>query len=116
MFWEIERIAREKKPKFILLENVDRLLKSPSKQRGRDFGIMLAALNNLGYGVEWRVINAADYGFTQRRRRVFIYAFRNDTTYFKEHEDVNKHEIIHNKGFFVKEFPIENEAKRIGNI
>lgn len=114
LFWEIERIVREKKPKFILLENVDRLLKSPSKQRGRDFGIMLASLNNLGYGVEWRVINAADYGFTQRRRRVFIYAFKNDTTYYKEQSGINKDEIIHNDGFFIKEFPIEAEPKRIG--
>lgn len=85
LWWEIERIVKCKKPSFILLENVDRLLKSPAKQKGRDFGIMLACLNNLGYGVEWRVINAAEYGLQQRRRRVFIFAFRNTTKYFKNY-------------------------------
>ncbi|WP_193434174.1 DNA cytosine methyltransferase, partial [Streptococcus suis] len=62
-------------------ENVDRLLKAPSKQRGRDFAIMLTAFNNLGYSVEWRVINAAEYGRSQRRRRVFFFVYRNDTTF-----------------------------------
>jgi DNA (cytosine-5)-methyltransferase 1 len=61
-----------KRPKNIILENVDRLLKSPASQRGRDFAVMLWCLNDLGYSVEWRVINAAEYGFAQRRRRVFI--------------------------------------------
>ncbi len=76
LWWQIYRILRDKgdsKPKFILLENVDRLLKSPSKNRGRDFSIMLKALNDLGYQVEWRIINAAEYGFPQKRRRVFIF-------------------------------------------
>ncbi len=74
LWWEINRIVEAKKPKFILLENVDRLLKSPAKQRGRDFGIILSCLNSFGYYVEWRVINAAEYGQVQRRRRVFIFA------------------------------------------
>ena len=65
-----------KKPRFVLLENVDRLLKSPVKQRGRDFAVILACFARLGYGVEWRVVNAAEYGYPQRRRRVFIYAER----------------------------------------
>jgi DNA (cytosine-5)-methyltransferase 1 len=59
-------------PKYLFLENVDRLLKSPATQRGRDFAIMLASLSDLGYAVEWRVINAADYGMPQRRRRIFL--------------------------------------------
>ena len=67
LWWEIYRIATDKRPRFILLENVDRLLKSPAKQRGRDFGIILSCLSSLGYSIEWRVINAADYGFPQRR-------------------------------------------------
>ena len=73
LWWDIYRMLKLKKPKYLLLENVDRLLKSPSKQRGRDFAIILSCLNELGYSVEWRVINAADYGMPQRRRRVFIY-------------------------------------------
>ncbi|MED1863365.1 DNA (cytosine-5-)-methyltransferase [Fictibacillus nanhaiensis] len=96
LFWEIERIVREKNPKFVLLENVDRLLKSPAKQRGRDFGIMLAAFNNLGYGIEWRVINAADYGFAQRRRRVFIFAYKLNTNYASDNDE-----------FFDSKFPVE---------
>lgn len=75
LWWEIDRIVRHHKPKMILLENVDRLIKSPVKQRGRDFAVMLACLDELDYVVEWRVINAADYGMPQRRRRVFICAY-----------------------------------------
>jgi DNA (cytosine-5)-methyltransferase 1 len=62
----------------VFLENVDRLLKSPSKQRGRDFAIMLRTLGDLGYQIEWKVLNAADFGFSQRRIRVFIVAIRSD--------------------------------------
>jgi DNA (cytosine-5)-methyltransferase 1 len=63
LWWSIHKILESKKnkPKYLLLENVDRLLKSPSKQRGRDFAIILKSLDDLGYAVEWRVINAAEY-------------------------------------------------------
>jgi DNA (cytosine-5)-methyltransferase 1 len=83
LWWSIERILREKLKsnpvKYLLLENVDRLLKSPASQRGRDFAVMLKSLEQLGYAVEWRVINAADYGMPQRRRRVFFIAFHEST-------------------------------------
>ena len=72
LWWEIYRLLVMKRPPYLFLENVDRLLKSPTKQRGRDFGVMLATLANLGYEVEWRVVNAADYGFPQKRRRVLL--------------------------------------------
>ena len=72
LWWQIHRLIEMSRPPLVFLENVDRLLKSPAVQRGRDFAIMLASLSDLGYVVEWRVINAADYGFPQRRRRVFI--------------------------------------------
>ena len=75
LWWEIHRLVREKRPSLLLLENVDRLLNSPAGQRGRDFAIILSTLNALGYDVEWRIINAAEYGFPQRRRRVFILAY-----------------------------------------
>jgi DNA (cytosine-5)-methyltransferase 1 len=84
LWWEIHRIVAAKQPKYLFLENVDRLLKSPAKQRGRDFAIMLASLSDLGYVVEWRVINAADYGMPQRRRRVFILAYRKGTPEYAE--------------------------------
>jgi DNA (cytosine-5)-methyltransferase 1 len=83
LWWEIHRILKEKQPAFIFLENVDRLLKSPVKQRGRDFAVMLASLSDLGYAVEWRVVNAADYGMPQRRRRVFFLGYRDNTTMYK---------------------------------
>jgi DNA (cytosine-5)-methyltransferase 1 len=74
LWWEILRLVEKKRPKLLFLENVDRLLKSPSSQRGRDFAVMLKTLGDEGYLIEWRVVSAADYGFPQRRIRVFIVA------------------------------------------
>lgn len=106
LWWQIREILKEKQPRFVLLENVDRLLKSPAKQRGRDFAVMLACFNDLGYSVEWRVINAAEYGFVQRRRRIFIYAFKNDTKYFNKVDVNNLEKWIHEEGFFQNQFPV----------
>lgn len=85
LWWQIHRILEEKsnKPKYLILENVDRLLKSPTSQRGRDFAIMLKCLEENGYAVEWRIINAAEYGFPQRRRRIFILGYHQSTKQFK---------------------------------
>lgn len=74
LWWDIYRFLHLKEPRYVLLENVDRLLKSPASQRGRDFAIMLSCLSDLGYLVEWRVVNSAEYGFPQRRKRVYVYA------------------------------------------
>ena len=74
LWWDIHRLVKSNKPQFVFLENVDRLLKSPATQRGRDFAIMLKTLGDLGYLIEWRAVNAAEYGFPQRRIRVFIVA------------------------------------------
>ena len=86
LWWSIHRILSEikDKPTFLFLENVDRLLKSPSSQRGRDFAVMLQSLNDLGYAVEWRVINAGDYGMPQRRRRVFFLGYKKDSKVYKK--------------------------------
>lgn len=97
LWWQIRDILETKKPKFVLLENVDRLLKSPANQRGRDFGVILACFNDLGYTVEWRVINAAEYGFAQRRRRTFIFACKNNTKYFKSIKKESLNNIIDEK-------------------
>lgn len=110
LFWEIMRIVHWKKPKYILLENVDRLLKSPSVQRGRDFAVMLGSLRDEGYIVEWRVINAADYGHAQRRRRVFIFAYRGDTQLANSLTERTKKDIIYQEGFFAKVFPVQEEV------
>ena len=107
LWWQIRDILEAKEPPFVLLENVDRLLKSPAKQRGRDFGVILACFNDLGYNVEWRVINAAEYGYAQRRRRTFIFAYKNTTKYYKEKENIESIDLIHSEGFFIKQFKIE---------
>lgn len=101
LWWDIYRMLLLKKPKMLLLENVDRLLKSPVSQRGRDFAIILSCLNKLGYSVEWRVINAADYGMPQRRRRVYIFGIQTDDTW-------DKTAILQIDGVMAKAFPIEN--------
>jgi len=72
LWWEMLRLISQTRPRWVILENVDRMLKSPREQRGRDFAIILKSLGMQGYDIEWRVINAADYGMPQRRRRVFI--------------------------------------------
>ena len=113
LWWQIYDVLKEKRPSFVILENVDRLLKSPSTQRGRDFGVMLRCLNDLDYSVEWRVINAAEYGLHQRRRRVFIFAFKNDTKFANQLKDYKLEEWTHNKGFFQSEFPTINSNIKI---
>lgn len=118
LWWSIRDTIEEKKPPFVLLENVDRLIKSPAKQRGRDFGVMLTCLRDQGYNVEWRVINAAEYGYQQRRRRVFIFAFKNDTIYSQNllNSEMNLEQIkniLFKSGFFARTFKIKdfNEDK-----
>ncbi|MYL32076.1 DNA (cytosine-5-)-methyltransferase [Pontibacillus yanchengensis] len=110
LFWQIDKIIAEKQPPFVLLENVDRLLKSPSKQRGRDFGVMLKSFEKRGYGVEWRMINAADYGYPQKRRRVFIFAYHKDTHYYQSMKHFDGENILHSNGYFQSQFPIQEES------
>jgi len=109
LFWDIMRALQNGKPKYVLLENVDRLLKAPAAQRGRDFAVMLASLNSIGYDVEWRMLNAAEYGFAQRRRRVFIFAYRKSLNFSKKQRELNFRDIVFNKGFFAKSFPVKEE-------
>lgn len=106
LWWQIHRILRDhpNPPSYLMLENVDRLLGSPASQRGRDFAIILASLSDLGYCVEWRVINAAEYGMPQRRRRTYMFAFRNDTEIARSVED--EHEWICRGGIMAKAFPV----------
>ncbi|MBS4026557.1 MAG: DNA (cytosine-5-)-methyltransferase [Clostridia bacterium] len=105
LWWDIYDILKVKESPFVILENVDRLLKSPGTQRGKDFGVILACLKELDYSVEWRIINAADYGFPQRRRRVFIFAYKNSTSFAKRLKDYGLNQIVEGKGFFQQAFP-----------
>lgn len=107
LWWQIRDVLIAKEAPFCLLENVDRLLKSPAKQRGRDFGMILACLNALGYSAEWRVVNAAQYGAAQRRRRTFIFAYKNDTAYASDMESKFPGLIITKDGLMAKAFPVE---------
>lgn len=110
LWWSIHRILEEKKnkPKYLFLENVDRLLKSPAKQRGRDFAVMLQSLNELGYAVEWRVINAAEYGMPQRRRRVFFIGYHKSTEIYKRLQKANKIDWLTKEGTIANAFPVNN--------
>ena len=106
LWWQIRDTIIAKKTPFCLLENVDRLLKSPAKQRGRDFGVILACFAELGYSVEWRVVNAAQYGAAQRRRRTFIFAYKNDTEYGKRLAGITAEDIMSAKGLMAQAFPV----------
>ena len=109
LWWDIYRMINFKKPKYILLENVDRLLKSPSKQRGRDFAIILSCLSEQGYSVEWRVINAAEYGMPQKRRRVYVYGELTDETW-----DLKAR--VKKEGVMSDAFPITSSIERIATV
>ena len=109
LWWAINDILKAKKPPFVLLENVDRLLLSPAKQRGRDFGIILRSFMESGYAVQWRVINAGEYGLPQKRRRIYIFAYHKSTNYYKLLSKCNPKDIIFKDGMFVKQFPIKDE-------
>ncbi len=127
LWWDIRDTLEKKKPPFVLLENVDRLIKSPAKQRGRDFAIILACFRDLDYTVEWRVINAAEYGYQQRRRRVFIFAYKNNTKYAKRILHQSKYnlkakpqdnsnsaeDLLFCNGFFAKSFPVVRKENNI---
>lgn len=114
LWWEIHRIIKDKgskRPSYLMLENVDRLLKSPATQRGRDVAIMLASLSDLGYAVEWRVINAADYGMPQRRRRVFFMGYKKGTQPYRSINEMDcPSDWILNSGIMARAFPVAKKG------
>lgn len=118
LWWQIDDILHEKHPSYVILENVDRIIKSPAKQYGRDFSIILRCFYQNGYSVEWRVINAADYGYAQRRRRTFIVAYHNKTDIFRDLADrlcikgiKEMHAQVMQKGVLSSAFPIASHCK-----
>jgi DNA (cytosine-5)-methyltransferase 1 len=113
LWWAIHKILSEKenKPKYLFLENVDRLLISPSKQRGRDFAIILKSLSDLGYAVEWRVINAAEFGMPQRRRRIYILAYLKGTNIYENVTKCSPKDWILSAGTFAEAFPVSGESQ-----
>lgn len=108
LWWSIYSIIEkmgQRKPKYLFLENVDRLLISPVNQRGRDFAVMLSCLSKQGYAVEWRVINAADYGMPQRRRRAYIIGYHKTSPLYKKMKNFHPNDILTNKGVISSAFP-----------
>lgn len=117
LWWQIYRILHEKgknRPDYLFFENVDRLLVSPAKQRGRDFAIILASLADLGYTVEWRVINAAEYGMPQRRRRTYIVGYKEKSTIYKKIEELENWVLF--DGVMAKSFPFEQKEKSVSSF
>lgn len=117
LWWQIYRILDEKgesRPNYLMLENVDRLLGSPAKQRGRDFAIILASLSDLGYVVEWRIINAAEYGMPQRRRRTYICAYKKGSKVSRDISKLNNTlNWILNEGIMAKAFPCVKKNENV---
>ena len=117
LWWQIYRILNEKgdnRPNYLFFENVDRLLGSPAKQRGRDFAIILASLADLGYTVEWRVINAAEYGMPQRRRRTYIVGYREDSPLYNKVKTL-KDWVLYD-GVMAKAFPFRAKDKTVSEF
>ena len=117
LWWHIQDVLAARQPSFVVLENVDRLLKSPASQRGRDFAIILRCFYDLGYAVEWRIINAAEYGHAQRRRRIYIAAFHKSTGAYKEmvhtvsaNDGLHLYKRLYSNGFFSSIFPVQNDV------
>lgn len=73
MFFEVARILSHHKPRAVLLENVKNLV---SHDGGRTFGVIRRAMEELGYTIKWRVLNALDFGLPQKRERIIIVGFR----------------------------------------
>lgn len=117
LWWSIHKIISEKatKPKYLFLENVDRLLISPSGQRGRDFAIILQSLKELGYAVEWRVVNAAEFGMPQRRRRIFILAYLQDTKVYNAIKEISPIDWILEEGTLAEAFPVKTDGSLFPN-
>lgn len=69
LFFDIARILRAKRPRLFLLENVKGLL---SHENGKTFGVIVATLTELGYDIQWQVLNSKNHGVPQNRERIFI--------------------------------------------
>lgn len=113
LWWDMHRLIQAKRPRFVVVENVDRLLKSPAGKRGRDFGIMLSCLRRLGYVAEWRVVTASDHGCATSRKRVFVLAARADTAWGRRIASAARTvDGLATSGFFAQAFPCKADDAR----
>ena len=117
LWWSIYAILENKgidSPDYLMLENVDRLLKFPTTQRGRDFAIILSSLTDLGYIVEWRVINAAEFGMPQRRKRVYIMAYKSGSSIYDCINNLpHVEDWITTHGVMQNAFPMKADKQKI---
>jgi DNA (cytosine-5)-methyltransferase 1 len=116
LWWDILKLAQELNPRYLVLENVDRLLKSPTANRGRDFAIMLASLGKIGYQVEWRVITASDFGSFQKRRRIFIVASKTLTKKKHSQSSQTAARYLQADGLLAKAFPVSRLLAPVSNF
>lgn len=120
LWWEIHRLLNLKRPKYVLLENVDRLLSSPSNQRGRDFAVMISSMRVLGYEIEWRIVNSADYSSHQRRKRVFIFgsleSSMSNAEDFEQGESVLSRTFLNQKRGLVRSLEISDDPKEASEL
>lgn len=112
LWWEIHRVLkgkleRSRPVKYLLLENVGTLLCSPKGRPGRDFAVILGSLEKLGYAVEWRVVNAADYGMPQRRRRLFIFGCHKTASLYASFGNT----VWESLSVFVRAFPVQPKIR-----
>ncbi|MGF6505773.1 DNA (cytosine-5-)-methyltransferase [Paraburkholderia sp. 32] len=89
LWWSIAQLLQQRNDdnrpvQYLVLENVDRLTSSPAGSRGRDFAVILSTLRALGYAAEWRVLNSAEYGDAQRRKRIYICAYHESTGIYQK--------------------------------
>lgn len=119
LWWQIDDILQARHPKYVVLENVDRLIRSPAKQYGRDISMILRCFYEKGYTVEWRIINASEYGYAQRRRRTFLVAYHNGTLRSRMlAERVCRyglkylHKYIMERSVLAQAFPVSTHGKR----
>ncbi|MBU4300683.1 MAG: DNA cytosine methyltransferase [Nanoarchaeota archaeon] len=119
LFFEIERILKEKEPEAFLLENVKRLA---SHDKGRTFKAILFKLEQLGYQTHWKVLNALDYGLPQKRERVIIVGFKKNYPFtFPEPlkrearliEIIESHDMV-DKKYFASEDIVKKRLAKIG--
>lgn len=104
LFFEVERILKEKKPYGFILENVEGLVvhdkENPKDKIGRTLKIILNSLENLGYKVQWKLLECHKFGVPQLRKRIFIVGTKNkyvDLEHFKEKRQILRNVLETNR-------------------
>lgn len=116
LFFDVARAAKQIKPRYLFIENVKGLLNHDS---GNTFRTIINTLDELGYDVEWRVLNSKDFGVPQNRERVYIIGhLRGDSgrevfPFFRENREANQEALKNNTGFPESRFIGRGIANRI---